>query len=78
MQNQGEHRQAIVIAQAVIKTMIPAISRSDDSDGFLGGQIEMAIEVLEHSAKQLPTKEQQSLLSYLIKEVLSGHLEGGG
>ena len=76
LQNQGQHQQAIIIAQAVIESMVPVLSHADDSDGILGGQIEMAIEVLEGSATQLTANEQQTLIKYLIAEALSKRQRG--
>lgn len=65
---QGQMAKAIVIYQAVIETVVPAISHADDSNGLLGDCIESGVQGLRVVSKIQSKPEQGRLFDYCISE----------
>jgi uncharacterized Zn finger protein len=66
--DQGRANNAVPVYQAVIETVVPAISYADDSNGELGDCISFALDGLSEAAQTLPLEEQNRLFEYCLLE----------
>ena len=73
---QGQLAKATVIYQAVVETVVPAISHADDSNGLLGDCIESGLHGLQAVSKALPKLEQGRLFDYCISEAFESRYKG--
>jgi hypothetical protein len=70
-------RAAIMIYQAVIETLVPALQSCDDSNGDIGGAIDSAMERLDGLVEALPDEKLKTeLFHYLLKESGKKHYRG--
>jgi uncharacterized Zn finger protein len=65
---QGQLAKATVIYQAVVETVVPAISHADDSNGLLGDCIEAGLHGLRTVSENLSKPEQGRLFDYCVSE----------
>lgn len=65
---QGRAINAVPVYQAVLETLVPAISHADDSNGELGDCITFALQGLAQAAHTLSPKEQRQLFNYCVSE----------
>ena len=73
---QGQLAKATVIYQAVIETVVPAISQADDSNGFLGDCIAAGLHGLRTVSKNLSKAEQGRLFDYCFSEAIESRYNG--
>jgi uncharacterized Zn finger protein len=65
---QGQPAQAIVIYQAVIEEVVPAVAQADDSAGALSGCVSTALYGLQDLVGQLAPAARAELFDYCLSE----------
>lgn len=73
---QARYADALPYYQAAVEVMVPALQRADDSNGELGGIIDLSFEQLRNIAPRLEQKEQSTLFSYCLREARARKYDG--
>ena len=73
---QQNYSATIPYYQAMIEVVVPALQQADDSNGELGGLIEIGFEKLSETAPKLHQDDQKQLFSYCLNESKSAKYDG--
>lgn len=75
----GQHLRAVEISFCIMHEMGDLLQSCDDSDGYVGGLIQVCLNVVHSAASQFENnfiKDRPALFQLLLKEVLHPSLEG--
>ena len=67
----GQVTEALLLYQAILEEVVPALQKADDSSGSLSGCVEMALEGLEEVGAQLSPAGRVALFDYCLSDEMA-------